>query len=197
MNSGKTTTAANMIRGLSLAGLSVNAGKVTGTGAGGDIWFYKDAGAKKVLDFLDAGYPSTYLLSPAKVKHNFLTLLGHLSGADTDVIVIEIADGLHQAETAHLIASKTFKHHVDGVIFSAADSLGGAYGVERLRAMNVNTLAVSGLVTRSPLAMRELQDAIELPVLGSKVLGSPTVEVYMREWLSRLTTLRAFEGGRR
>ena len=193
MNSGKTTTAANLIRGLAQAGLTVNAGKVTGTGAGGDTWFYRDAGARRVMDFLDAGYPSTYLLSPVQVKQNFMTLLGHLAGTDPDIIVIEIADGLHQAETEKLVASKTFAHHVDGVIFAAADSLGGIYGVDRLRSWDVNILAVSGIVTRSPLGMRELQDAIDLPVLGSKVLRSPTVEVYMREWLSRFNIPRTHE----
>jgi molybdopterin-guanine dinucleotide biosynthesis protein len=197
MNAGKTTTAASLIRGLTQAGLRVNAGKVTGTGAGGDIWFYKDVGAQKVMDFIDAGFPSTYLLSPAQVKQSFLTLLASLADSDPDVIVIEIADGLHQAETADLVASKTFGHHVDGVLFAVADSLGGAYGVERLRSWGINIFAVSGIITRSPLGMREFQDTSDLPVLGSNVLQSPAIEVYVREWLGHFDRPHAYRGGRR
>jgi len=195
MNAGKTTTAASLIRGLTVAGLSVNAGKVTGTGAGGDTWFFKDAGARRVMDFLDTGYPSTYLLPPVQVKQSFLTLLGHLAETDTDVIVIEVADGIHQAETVKLVTSKTFAHHVDGVIFAAADSLGCVYGVERLRSWNVNIFAVSGIFTQSPLAMREFMDVIDLPVLGSKVLRSPMIQAYMREWFDRSSYSRMHKGG--
>ena len=38
MNSGKTTTAATLVRSLAQAGHKVGAGKITGTGSGGDIW---------------------------------------------------------------------------------------------------------------------------------------------------------------
>jgi len=62
MNSGKTTTAAHLVRGLRAAGLAVSAAKVTGTGAGGDPWLMRDAGAAQVLDFTDAGHASTYKL---------------------------------------------------------------------------------------------------------------------------------------
>ena len=60
MNSGKTTTAAHLIKGLVQAGLKVGAAKLTGTGAVGDIWLMQDAGANLVLDFTDTGFPSTY-----------------------------------------------------------------------------------------------------------------------------------------
>src|SRR5262245_18790878 len=60
MDSGKTQTAAFLVKGLSLAGLRVGFAKVTGTGSGGDTWLLRDAGANPVLDFTDAGLASTY-----------------------------------------------------------------------------------------------------------------------------------------
>lgn len=197
MNSGKTTTAASLIRGLSQAGLSVHAGKVTGTGAGGDIWHFKDAGARKVMDFLDAGFPTTYLLPPAQVKQSFLTIMNHLFESEPDIVVLEVADGLYQTETAQLVASRTFNRYVDGVVFAAMDSLGGVYGVARLRQWAVNVVAVSGMVSRSPLGMREFQDACDLPVMGMSGLQSPAVEMHLREWLSRLNPSRIQQGGLR
>jgi hypothetical protein len=175
MNAGKTTTAAHLIRGLSGSGLSVNAGKVTGTGAGRDTWSLKDAGARFVLDFVDAGHPSTYLITPAAVKRTLATLLAHLHMPGTDIIVIEIADGLHQSETAGLASSDLFSQLVDGVLYAAGDALGAVYGARLLHQWGVDVLAISGMVTRSPLAMREIQDGIDLPILTTKALRKPSV----------------------
>lgn len=194
MNAGKTTTAANLVRGLTNAGFSVSAGKVTGTGAGGDIWFMKDAGARRVMDFVDAGHPSTYLISPSAVKQTFLTLLTHLNRTDTDIIVIEIADGLHQTETSALVASDFFANHVDGVLYAAGDALGAIYGVGLLRQWGVRVLAVGGVITRSPLGIREIQDTVDLPVLGSRVLRSTVIEDYVSEWLNQTDAMRLRTG---
>lgn len=185
MNAGKTTTAGNLVKGLTHAGFSVSAGKVTGTGAGGDIWFMKDAGARCVMDFVDAGHPSTYLIPPSEVKQTFRTLLTHLNRDDTDIIVIEIADGLHQIETAELVASDIFSSHVNGVLYAAGDALGAIYGVGLLQQWGVRVLAVGGVITRSPLGIREIQDTVDLPVLGSWVLRSPVIQDYVSEWLNQ------------
>src|SRR5262245_48567928 len=68
MDAGKTTAAAFLTRGLVRAGARVGFAKVTGTGAGGDTWRLVDAGAHPVLDFLDAGYVSTYCVPVAQIE---------------------------------------------------------------------------------------------------------------------------------
>src|SRR6185295_15351355 len=50
MDSGKTQTAAFLVKGLTLAGLRVGFAKITGTGSGGDTWLLRDAGANPVFD---------------------------------------------------------------------------------------------------------------------------------------------------
>jgi len=79
MNAGKTTTVANLIRGLVASGRTVGAAKVTGTAASGDTWLMLDAGASPVFDFTDAGFPTTYRATPAEVEGIFATLTGHLA----------------------------------------------------------------------------------------------------------------------
>lgn len=59
MNAGKTTTVASIIRGLSRAGLRAGAVKVSGTGAGNDLWSMRDAGAIAAHDFTDVGFATT------------------------------------------------------------------------------------------------------------------------------------------
>lgn len=175
MNAGKTTTAANLIHGLTSAGLKVGAAKVTGTGSGNDIWFMRDAGAKLTLDFTDAGFPSTYRATVAQVENIFTTLISHLAKAGMDVIVVEVADGLYQAETAALLDSPVFANAVNNVIFAAGDAMGAAAGVEWLQRKGLPLLAVSGLLTASPLAITEAGTATGLPVLTKNMLRNAAI----------------------
>jgi len=172
MNAGKTTTAANLIHGMSKQGIRVGATKVTGTGAGGDVWMMTDAGAAAVLDFTDAGVPSTHRLSIPRLESIMSTLVGHLCREPSDAIVIEVADGLFQKETAGLLTSPTFSRLVDGVIFAAGDAMGAVAGVDWLRCRGLPVIAVAGTLTSSPLAMREASAAIDLPVLDLATLAS-------------------------
>jgi Domain of unknown function (DUF1611_C) P-loop domain len=170
MNSGKTTTAANLINGLVKSGMKVGAAKITGTGAGGDLWLMSDAGASLVVDFTSAGFPSTYRATPKQIQEIFTTLTSYLATEGVDAIVLEIADGLYQDETSAVVSSPNFRETVDGVVFATGNALGAAAGVEWLRRYQLPVLAVSGLVTASPLAAREAGKATGLPVYDLEML---------------------------
>lgn len=180
MNSGKTTTAANLIKGLVLSGLKVGAAKITGTGAGNDIWLMRDAGASLVLDFTYVGFPSTYRATPQAVEKILDTLTSHLAAEGVDVIVLEIADGLYQDETSKLISSVAFRNTVDGVLFATNSALGAAAGVELLQLYQIPVLAISGMVTTSPLAARETAIATGLPVLDVEMLRAQAATLTLR-----------------
>lgn len=164
MDSGKTTTAAGIVRGLAAAGLSVGAAKATGTGAGNDLWLMADAGARPVVDFTAVGMASTYLMGHDRIVDSFVSLHHHLADAGVDVAVIEIADGLFLAETAALLASDELRARCDGIVFAAGDAAGAQNGVGLLRSLGHDVLAVSGLLTASPLAVRETQSSVDVPV---------------------------------
>lgn len=172
MNAGKTTTAFSLVRGLTVAGYRVGAAKVTGTGAGGDVWAMTDAGAKPAIDFTAAGYASTYHTPPCEIERIFTTLTGELMRAGANAVVIEVADGLYQQETSFLANSDLFRNFVDGVVFASRDALGASAAVKWLEKANLNVLALSGVITRSPLAMQEATEATGLPVLGPDELSS-------------------------
>lgn len=175
MNAGKTTTAAYAIRGLVRAGYRVGAAKVTGTGAGKDIWFMRDAGADPVLDFTAAGYPSTYRATPAEILGIFDLLSDHLAASGAEVIVLEVADGLFQAETAALLESPAFAAGIDGVFFAAGEAMAASSGVTWLRDRGLRVLGVSGVLSASPLAIREAAATIDAPVLTLDELGDPSI----------------------
>jgi len=177
MNAGKTTAAASLIRGLAVSGQEVAAAKVTGTGAGGDIWHMTDAGARVVLDFVDTGFPSTYRLEAPEVERIFTTLIWELTESAPDTIVVEVADGVFQRETEMLLRSPVFRAGVDAVLFAGCDALGAVAGVGVLRELGLPVAAVSGALTGSPLAAHEAA-AAGLPVLGiSELLRAGELEL--------------------
>lgn len=172
MNAGKTTCAANLVRGFKRKGLRVGAAKITGTGAGGDRWVLTDAGADAVLDFTDAGEPSTFGLPASRVEEIFTDLTNHLASEGFDAIVIEVADGLFQRETADLLCSDVFRARCYGLLFAASDALGALAGVQHLEKLGHTVLAVGGAITASPLATRETKEVLDIPVVTSKDLAT-------------------------
>ena len=176
MNSGKTTTATSIIKGMTSAGYRVAAIKATGTGAGNDLWCYRDAGAHRILDFTDAGYPSTYLVPRAEILACFNRLLSAAySDREIDLIVVEIADGLLHFETADLVASEAFQNQVDHVLFAAGEAMGAVAGVERLHNAGVKPIALSGLLSTSGLASAEAEYETSVPVLTKAKLEHPSI----------------------
>lgn len=173
MNAGKTTSAAGLVHGLARAGLKVAGIKVTGTGSGGDLWSMADAGAQWTFDFTDMGYATTAGLPLPALEQVVTRLVAHVAALGSDIVVLEIADGVFQQETAALLQSPEFQRHIDGILFAAGDALGVVGGVNWLNARNLPVLAVSGLMTTSPLAMREAAAHIDVPFALLNELMTP------------------------
>lgn len=164
MNSGKTTACANLVKGMLRRRLQVAAAKLTGTGAGADYRILVDAGADPVYDFVDAGYVSTYRIGDDSLLDVVVTLCGHLEASGADIIILEIADGLLQHETAKIFNMAEFTARLDGIIFAANDALGAQSGVSWLTARGLPVIGSTGVLTSSPLAIREAEIATGLPV---------------------------------
>ncbi len=159
MDTGKTHTAASLIVGLKRRDATVASVKLTGTAAGRDLWRLVDSGAQPALDFVDGGYGSTYMCSLAELLDLNRRLVGHAGSRGADWVVMEIADGLLQRETALLLESEAFRSTVDVWVFATNDPLGAVGGLRILRGRDIEPIAISGLVSRSPLAVREVRAA--------------------------------------
>jgi hypothetical protein len=175
MNAGKTTTAAALVHGLARAEKSVVVGKVTGTGAGGDRWAYVDAGAQEVLDFTDFGFASTYKLSGDVIEKLMRAMTNWMARTGPEVMVLEIADGLFFEETARLMQSGIFGAIVDDVILAASDTAGAIAGVRWLADRGMDPVAISGCITSSPLAVREAESILNIPILTADDLAGSAV----------------------
>lgn len=169
MNSGKTATAASVINGLTKSGLRVGAGKITGTGAGNDRNLFIDAGGAEVIDFTDFGYGTTFQLEFDQIRDLTVNMIEQL-GRENDVVVVEIADGVYQTETARLLNDDIFQASVDKLVFSAVDALGARAGVQALLDAGLDVACAAGVMTSSPLATREATEVLShlgVPVINT------------------------------
>jgi hypothetical protein len=92
-----------------------------------------------------------------------------------DAIVMEIADGVYQQETRQLLRSKTFARYVSGIVLAARDAMGASAGLCALADQKRPVLALSGLLSASPLQRREAEEATGVATLDREALASSTV----------------------
>jgi hypothetical protein len=83
--------------------------------------------------------------------------MAHVAAAGVDVGVLEVADGLQQFETGGLIEGLGERSAQTAVIIAAQESLAAVAAVEHIARAGLRTAAVSGVLTNSPLARREVE----------------------------------------
>jgi len=88
MSSGKTTTGRLVVHELERMGSKVIGAKLTGAGRYRDILSFKDAGASRIFDFVDAGLPST-VVPEDEFRKVIRPLLNHIDSFNPDFLVAE------------------------------------------------------------------------------------------------------------
>lgn len=171
MDSGKTTSAAYLVHGLKDAGMKVAYIKLTGTIYTKDADLAYDLGADVSRDFGDFGFPSTYMCTTEELLDLFESLLEEVRPEQPDYIIMEIADGLYQRETRLLLTHAGFMSRIDGVMFSAGDSLAAVHGIQLLHAWDIYPKCISGLFTASPLLIQEVKENTTVPVFNIQELS--------------------------
>ncbi len=188
MNSGKTTTAASLAHGLMRAGYQVAGIKATGTGAFGDFNAFRDASVP-MSDFTDAGMPTTYRMPMDRIETGFETLVGTAAKNGAEIAIVEFADGVFQGETREILENSSIRDRLDGLIFASGDAAGAIGAVMTLQSMSLSPIALSGLLSCSPLASKEAEAVTSLPVLTRKELHDPAVvELILRPFLRIVDT---------
>jgi hypothetical protein len=89
MSSGKTTSARIIARQLKQLGARVTGAKLTGAGRYRDVLSIKDAGADHIVDFVDAGLPSSICPEPV-YQRAIERMLNRIAATEPDVAVVEI-----------------------------------------------------------------------------------------------------------
>lgn len=171
MNSGKTTAGAKLVKGLLAQGLRVASCKVTGSVSHQDLHEMCSTGAHDARDFSNYGFPSTYLCEQDELIQLFETMVADASKVKPDVIVMEIADGVLQRETQMLLQHAGVLRRVQGVVHTASCSASALFGISQIERCGHRVIAISGVITSSPLFVRELAAQTTIPVCSSVGAG--------------------------
>ncbi|WP_457618483.1 hypothetical protein [Lutibacter sp.] len=175
MDSGKTTSAAFLARGLKLARKKTAYIKLTGTVYTKDKNMVRDYGANISLDFSFFGFPSTYMCSTEEIINLYQHLIEQVKPYNPEYIIVEIADGLLQRETHALINNKKFMSEISGALFSSIDSMSAIAGANTLTELGCNIVGVTGLFTVSPLLVNEVKERSNYNVLTKEDLTSKEI----------------------
>ena len=166
MDSGKTSSAGQIINILRNNGFTVGGGKLTGTSRMKDILYMKACGAHHVLDFMDAGYPSTYQCTLRELEDIFQVFKGYFTAKGCDFLVMEVADGIFQRETEMILNCPSIMEGIFLFTLAANDSL-SAYGGLRYLQEKYAVIPdfISGLITTDWLSMEELRSKVSVHYL--------------------------------
>ena len=187
MDAGKTYTVRSSVLGLRQQGLRVAAIKLTGTASGRDKFSMLDAGATPALDFIDAGYPSTYLCSLKELMDIYGILLSQATAQRADCVVIEIADGLVQRETTALMTNPRFTGSVNAWLLAANDAPGAAGAISILKSWGIIPLAITGNASRSALVRQEVETATGIACVPATDIETGELNPQLLKATRRLT----------
>lgn len=156
-NAGNSVVAASVARGLSCNGAQARVVKIGDSLTSGHIFKVSDA------HFLSG------LVPPARAE-TCPDRPG--SGRHAEALVIEISKGLLHSETTALLGLRCFRDLVSGIVLASGDSYGAAVAIQKMKKLGLPVLCVSGVITSSPVALREARAALKVPVLNLEAIRS-------------------------
>ncbi len=174
MSAGKTTAARVVVSRLKRRGLTVLGAKLTGAGRYRDILGMGDAGADHIVDFVDAGLPSTHC-SEERYRAAIGGLLAHMARLAVDVAVVEI--GASPLEPYNgTVAIELIRDRVALHVLCASDpyAVSGA-----LNAYGLETDLVTGTTSNTEAGVQ----------LVSRLTGLRALDIRRSESLSELDEL--------
>jgi hypothetical protein len=167
MNSGKTVAASAVVSELSRSGLNIAGAKLTGVSLLRDVLSMRDYGASHVMDFTDAGFPST---GPANAVLAARRVISGLAALGPDAIVVEMGDGIFgNYGVQEILDDPPFAGMLSVLIYCANDPAGVFGGILQLRQRHgLEASLVSGPVTDNQVGRRYIQESVGLPALNAR-----------------------------
>lgn len=161
MSSGKTMSARVIVRALVELGMTVSGCKLTGSGRYHDVLSMKDAGAKNVYDFVDAGLPTT-VVPEENFRSSLRCLLPELQEDPSDVLVVEIGASPLEPYNGEVVIELLR----DNVVFTALTASDPYAVVGFNTKVDVPVDLVSGIATNTSAGVELIEELTGLPALN-------------------------------
>ena len=162
MSVGKTSAARVIVHLLKEMGVKNVVGtKLTGVGFYGDILSMHDAGADAVLDFVDAGLPST-VVPLEQYKRSLRQLMYMISAKHPDIVVAEAGASPFEAYNGGA-ALQELASHVQFVVLCASD----AYSVLGItQTFGIRPDIITGIATTTSAGISLVEELTGIPALN-------------------------------
>ncbi|MDE3741968.1 hypothetical protein [Maribacter polysaccharolyticus] len=161
MSAGKTTSARIVTNLFKLAGYKVVGAKLTGAGRYKDILAIKDVGADVVMDFVDAGLPSS-IYPKEKYKEILKHLLSRIALQKADVAIIEIGASPLEPYNGDC-AIEAIRDHVRCTILAASDPY-AVYGL--MKAFDIVPDIVTGIASNTLAGIEMVEKLCKVKALN-------------------------------
>ncbi len=163
MSAGKTSSGQVIIRALNYLGLNVAAAKLTGAARYRDILRFRDAGANSVVDFVDAGLPSTVCPEP-RFRDALELMLSKIAACNPDVLVAEAGASPMEPYNAGLVV-EYLADLARFTVLCASDPY-AVLGVQTAYGDHLKADLVSGPATNTTAAIALVKELTGLPALS-------------------------------
>jgi hypothetical protein len=163
MSSGKTTAGQIIIRALKYMDVPVVAAKLTGAARYRDILSFRDAGASPVVDFVDAGLPSTVCEEP-EFRGRFEHMLSMIAASEARVLVAEAGASPLEPYNGALVV-EYLRHLARFTVLCASDPY-AVLGVETAYGDGLRADLVAGPAANTTAATRLVRELTNLPALN-------------------------------
>ena len=161
MSAGKTTTGRLIIHELKKSGLRIVGAKFTGAARYRDVLTYGDAGADAIIDFVDAGLPST-VVPRDQFKAAMHYMLDRVAALEPDLLVAEAGASPLEPYNGD-IAIDALQKHVKLVALSASDPY-AVVGVQT--AFGLTPDLITGPATNTTAGIALVEKLTGIPALN-------------------------------
>jgi hypothetical protein len=161
MSAGKTTSARIITNILEQSNYKVVGAKISGAGRFKDILALKDVGADAIVDFVDAGLPST--ICPRKVFLSKLEYIkNYISLVNPDFAIVEVGASPLEPYNGDL-AIESIRKHIKCVILCASDPY-AVYGI--IKAFQLKPDIVTGIATNTTAGRNLVENLCDVKALN-------------------------------
>ncbi len=179
MDSGKTTAACELIKGLTSKGYNVAGGKLTGVSLMRDTLNMEDYGGVKALNFNDTGVVST---TGKKTNELSKGIIHELNKLDIHCLVLELGDGiLGSYGVRSILCDEEIMRFTEGHIVCANDHV-AAWGVKEIfKELGLKISLISGRVTDNAVGVEFIERELNLPAANAITESDKLVAIIEEE----------------
>ena len=189
MDSGKTTIICKIAQYLRNKGVKISGAKLTGVAFMQDPFKMKDSGIDPVVDFVDAGLPSTCGNSEEVLQAVF-SIIGEVNKSHPDVIIAEFGDGLiGEYHVSNILKNEWFKKQVK-VLIVAANDLVAAWGAKQfVQSLGLDVDLFSGPAVNIHTGIKFIENHLNTPAESNLHAVPKTIQVIERKLKKSITKL--------